>query len=285
MPTNDPRITKAERRDEARIKALQLREEQKKREKRNRIVAITGLVAAVAVLAVVVVIILGQSNGSTSASGSVLYTGSATIADVAKPSTAEANGAIPVGAGGVAGEKPASGDVIVSVYTDYMCPYCHEFETANNGELAKLRAAGGVTVEYHPISILDRLSSGTDYSTRSANDAAVVADKAPDKFVAFSSALYDNQPAENSQGLSDAEIAKVAQGAGVPQSVIDAFTAAAPGQKYRTFSAYVAALTNQAGTDLGASFATPTVMINGTQFKGDLYTAGPLTQAILAAKG
>ena len=30
---------------------------------------------------------------------------------------------------------------------------------------------------------------------------------------------------------------------------------------------------------------TPTVKINGVVFKGDLYTAGPLTEAVTAAKG
>ena len=283
MPTNDPRASKAERRDEARLKAIEMREQQKKREKRNRTIAISGLVAAVVVLAVVVALILGQTKTTA---GGAAYTGDAVkIADVAKPSTAEDNGAIPVGATGKAGEKPAAGDVVVSVYLDYLCPYCHQFETANDAELATLRAAGGVTVEYHPVSILDRLSSGTEYSTRAANAVAVVADQAPDKFSAFNTALFANQPAENSQGLSDDEIAKLALTAGVPQSVVDKFTATVPDKSWRTFAPYVAALTTQASTDLGSSFATPTVLINGTAFKGDLYTAGPLTEAILAAKG
>lgn len=284
MPTNDPRPSKAERRDEARVKAIQMREEQKKREKRNRIIAISGLVAAVVVLAVVVALILGQTRGTTA--GGAAYTGSdVKLADVTKPSTAEDNGAIPVGATGKAGEKPATGDVVVSIYIDYMCPYCHQFETANDAELATLRAAGGVVVEYHPISILDRLSSGTEYSTRAANAAAVVADQAPDKFPAFNSALFANQPAENSKGLSDAEIGKLALTAGVPQAVVDKFTTNVSGKSWRTFAPYVSALTAQASVDLGASYGTPTVLINGTAFKGDLYSAGPLTQAIVAAKG
>jgi protein-disulfide isomerase len=36
--------------------------------------------------------------------------------------------------------------------------------------------------------------------------------------------------------------------------------------------------------DTGIS-STPTVKINGEVFKGDLYTTGPLTQAVTAAKG
>lgn len=285
MPTNDPRPSKAERRDEARLKAIEMREQQKKREKRNRTIAISGLVAAVVVLVVVVALILGQTKTTA---GGAAYTGDAVkIADVAKPSTAEDNGAIPVGATGRAGEAPATGDVVVSVYFDYMCPYCHQFETANDAELATLRAAGGVTVEYHPVSILDGLSSGTEYSTRAANAVAVVADQAPDKFSAFNTALFANQPAENSQGLSDDEIAKLALTAGVPQSVVDKLTGTTTvsGKSWRTFAPYIAALTTQASVDLGSSYGTPTVLINGTAFKGDLYTAGPLTDAIVAAKG
>ncbi|HTJ33126.1 MAG TPA: hypothetical protein VL738_07835 [Dactylosporangium sp.] len=31
--------------------------------------------------------------------------------------------------------------------------------------------------------------------------------------------------------------------------------------------------------------STPTVKINGVRFEGDLYTVGPLTRAVAAAKG
>ena len=51
---NEPRQSKADRREEARLKALQLRAEQKKRERRNRIIGLGGLGVAVVALAVVV---------------------------------------------------------------------------------------------------------------------------------------------------------------------------------------------------------------------------------------
>jgi hypothetical protein len=41
MPSNEPRPSKAARRDQAREQARQLREQQQKREKRNRNVAIS----------------------------------------------------------------------------------------------------------------------------------------------------------------------------------------------------------------------------------------------------
>lgn len=275
--------SKNERRDAAREQARVLREQQAKRDKRNKLIAIGGLSAAVVTLVVVAALIIIPSLGP-----GIAYTAddaeSITPADVTAPSTAQDNGAIPVGQEGVAGEAAADGDVVVSVYFDYMCPYCGMFEEANDAELAELRAAGGVTVDYHPIAFLDAQSQGAEYSTRAANAAAVVADQAPEQFAAFSSALFANQPEEGTKGLSDEEIADLAAEAGVPDAVVDRFTATADGADWRTFAPWVVAATNQATTDLGG-LSTPTVLIDGEKFTGDLYTAGPLTEAVEAAKG
>ncbi len=283
MPSNDPRPTKAERRDQAREQARAMREQQLKREKRNRLLAISGLVAAVVVLAVVVVLILRPGP----ATPGVAFTGDdgITLADTTAPAAANANGGIPVGQDGVAGTPAADGDVVVSVYLDYMCPYCGQFEKANDSELTSLREEGGVTVEYHLLAFLDAQSKGTHYSTRAGNAAAIVADQAPEAFAAFSSALFANQPEEGTEGLTDDEIADLATEAGVPSAVVDTFTATvSEDDDWRTFAPWLAANNNQAATDLG-KISTPTVLIDGTQFEGDLYNAGPLREAVEAAKG
>ncbi|HEY0186792.1 MAG TPA: thioredoxin domain-containing protein [Cellulomonas sp.] len=286
MPSNDPKSSKVARRDQAREQARQLREQQKKKERRNRIVAITGLVAAVVVLAVVAVTIVRQ--GSSSSTAVVSYTGddadTITLSDVTGPSTANSTGGIPVGADSVAGDTAADGDVVVSIYLDYMCPYCGQFEEANDSELTALREEGGVIVEYHIISFLDDSSSGTEYSTRAGNAAAIVADQAPEDFSAFSSALFANQPDEGGTGLTDDEIADLALGVGVSQDVVDTFTETVSDTDGRLFAKWLAANTNYTSETLGG-ISTPTVLINGTAFSGDLYTAGDLTDAIEAAKG
>lgn len=287
MP-NEPRQSKAERRDEARLKALQLQAEQKKREKRNRIVAISGLVAAIAVLAVVVTLILSQ--GKDVAAGTA-YTGDpVSVADVDAPSTALETGGIPVGAEGVAGEEPADGATVVDLYLDYMCPYCAQFEERNDPELAALRASGDVTVIYHPVSILDRASSGTEYSTRAAVAASVVADEAPEQFLDFNQAMFANQPAEGGEGLTDEEIAQIARDAGVPDEVVARFTAADGDEEWRTFAPFVAALTDEAATKLASAggkneFTTPAITIDGKRWEGDWTQPGTLTEAVTAAKG
>ena len=117
-----------------------------------------------------------------------------------------------MGTGGVAGvDVPKSGaDTAVprlDLYIDLMCPFCKKFEETNSADIDALREAGTIAVYYHPISILDRSSQGTKYSTRAANAVAVVADKDPSHMLQFITALYANQPEENTTGLSDDQIA------------------------------------------------------------------------------
>lgn len=282
-PGAGPKPSKAERRDQAREQARQLREQQAKRDRRNKIVAIGGLSAAVIALIVVVVLVINQANAP-----GIAYSGddagTITLADTTAPSTATDNGGIPVGAGGAAGETAGADDVVVSVYFDYMCPWCGRFEEANDAELKTLLAEGGVTVEYHPLAFLDQQSQGAEYSTRAGNAAAVVADQAPEQFAAFHSALFENQPEEGTKGLTDDEIADLAREAGVPDDVVEQFTATASGETWRTFAPWLAANNNQMVTDLG-KLGTPAVLIDGEEFTGDLYTTGPLTEAIETAKG
>jgi len=117
---------------------------------------------------------------------------------------------------------------------------------------------------------LDEQSSGTEYSTRSANAFAGVADAAPDRVWDFHTALYEQQPAEGSQGLSDEQIAKIAADAGVPADVVDGFTD-------DTFRPWVASVTREA-FDSGVQ-GTPTVKIDGEVFEGNVYAVGPLTNS------
>jgi protein-disulfide isomerase len=185
---------------------------------------------------------------------------------IVAPQHVTATGAIPVGR--------ADAPVTVHIYYDYMCPACGAFEAANSKELDRLVADGTARVELHPIAFLDRLSSGTQYSTRSASAVAVVADAAPDSVWAFHTALYQHQPAEGSEGLTDQEIADVASGAGVPAAVVDRF---ADG----TYQPWVASVTREAFAS-GVEH-TPTIKINGDVFDGDAFTVGPLTRAIESA--
>ncbi|WP_426594315.1 DsbA family protein [Cellulomonas sp. McL0617] len=304
MPTNEPRPTKAVRRDEARAKAAQMRKEQERKARRNRIIGITVLVVAVLALAFMVWKIVSNQNQNAANNSEVVYGGSSSnvippaIADVKAPAPAQANGGIPVsGEGAAAVGKVGDGDVVLTIYFDFMCPICGNFEQINGDDVASILAAGGTTVEYHPISFLDSRSAGTNYSTRAANAAAIVADQSPEHFAAFVSEMYKNQPAEGSSGRTDAEIAKIATDLGVPTKVADTFTDTVNGTyqtgsaanavshdgTWRTMAPWVAAGTNQMQTDIG-QVSTPTILINGKAFT-NWQTPGALLAAVNAAKG
>ena len=265
-----PRPTKAARRDEARAAALRLREEQQSAARRQRTVAVAALVAGLAVVAVVVAVILGQGSSSP-------------LDEVTAPAGATASGGIPVGADGVAGTTSGSAEdaTAVDVYSDFMCPVCSVFEEVSGPTLDEYRERGDVVVEYHLVSILDRYAQGSEYSTRAANAAAVVADQAPEAFLAFMTALFTDQPAENTPGLTDDEIADRAITAGVPEAVAETF---ADGR----FTEWVVAATDQASKDLG-QLRTPTILIDGqnlgTDLQVDWRVEGALAEAIEAARG
>lgn len=106
--------------------------------------------------------------------------------------------------------------VQVVSYFDFMCPHCKDFESKNGAQLAKWQAEGKITLEYRPISILDRSSNGTKYSTRSANAAACVANAAPAKYKDFTTKLFADQPTQFTAGLSDSQLIETAKTVGAP---------------------------------------------------------------------
>lgn len=278
-----PRPSKASLREEAQAEALRLRAVQQRVAKRQRTIAIAALVVGVAVLAVIVTLIMAQANRSL-------------LEDVARPTGSTLSGGIPVGPDGVAGttDGAAADAIVVSVYADFLCPYCGLFETSNGPVLDELREAGEIVVEYHPVSILDRLSAGSGYSTRATTAVALVADQSPESFIEFNALLFANQPAENTEGLTNAEIADLATQAGVPDAVAATIEdgsflePAEDGSGTETsFVPWVAAATEQASKDLG-SLSTPTILIDGEKLDPEVYDwrqDGVLAQAIEDARG
>lgn len=224
--------------------------------KRQRVLLGVGGIVILALLAAIVFVVV---RAATSDDGGNAGGGT-------PPANVSAGGAIPVGAE----DAPTT----LEIYFDYMCPACGQFEAANGDDIERLVEAGDVKVELRPISFLDRTSNGTRYSTRSANAVATVADAAPERVWPFHAALYESQPEEGTDGLSDDQVADIAEEAGVPADVIARFDDL-------EFEGWVADVTQEA-FDAGVE-GTPTVKIDGEVWEGDLYTPGALAEAIAAA--
>ena len=231
-------------------------------DRRVRIAIRTAWIAGLAVIALLIGVTTWSILGASSANNAGVVSADGLVA----PTTATDSGAVLIG-------RPEA-KVTVTVYLDFMCPYCGQFDRVNGTALAAAIDEGTAKVEMHPMSFLDKASSGTNYSTRAANAFVTVANNNPDTALAFSQLLFAQQPAENTAGLNDATLADLASQAGAPVEVAASF----PKQ---TFQPWVAKITQQA-FDSGIT-GTPTVKINGQVFTGDLYTAGPLAEAITAA--
>jgi len=143
----------------------------------------------------------------------------------------------------------------LATYIDFMCPVCGQFEDLYGETIEGLVDDGSITLNLHPISILDRASQGTEFSTRSANAMYCVAVADAEAVLPFNNAMYENQPAEGSTGLTDEQILEIASGVGVT-GIDDCVN----GQSY---SKYVTAITEETPVQPGAAgIGTPTVMLN-----------------------
>lgn len=191
--------------------------------------------AVVVVVALIVALVVWMNNSAT---------------DPGTPPTGsgieQSTGAVVVG----------EGEQTLDTYIDFMCPICGQFESTYGPEILDLVGDGTITLKIHPISILDRYSQGTEYSTRAANAMYCVAEANPDAAVPFMQAMFEQQPAEQSAGLTDEQILQIASDVGV--TGIDSCVSD------RTYGSYVTAMTKETPIQPGAqSIGTPTIAVNG----------------------
>ena len=118
-----------------------------------------------------------------------------------------------------AGGSERANPVVVTVTEDFQCPACRDFEQRSGAFLEDLVESGNITINYRPISFLDR-SSTNGYSSRAANAAMCVLDVGgAGGYKKFHDLLYSNQPVEFTAGPSDAELIAGASQVGV--AVVD----------------------------------------------------------------
>lgn len=253
-----------DRRQKARENARQIAANQEKKEKTAKTILYAGIAVVIVVVAAVVGVLIFQQSkpGVTPANyvagGISLAKDGAPVQPKEMPEGEESDLPAPTEAG--AQENAAT----VTVYLDFQCPGCKAFEEANTPTLQKLADEGSVVLEYKPVAILDRMSGGNEYSSRSANLAACVIDTQPELVEDFFAAMYAQQPEEGSEGRSDEELLKVAEDAGVdtskklnsdPEQTVESCVT------NQTFSKYIEDTTQDA-LDSGVE-ATPWVLING----------------------
>lgn len=190
---------------------------------------------------------------------------------------------VPTGTAGAANFEKGylevgAGAKVVDVYFDPMCPICGVFDDTNGEQLSALVDDGSITLRLHTMNFLNRMSQGTDYSTRAGAALTCVAAADASKTLPYLTALFANQPEENSAGLDDATLVKLASSVGasdISECVTD--------QRY---TSWVQQVNDQAlagpieGADIEKVEGTPTVLVNGKSFQGAVNDAKALAEFI-----
>ncbi|WP_328339603.1 thioredoxin domain-containing protein [Micromonospora sp. NBC_00421] len=163
-----------------------------------------------------------------------------------------------------------TGPVTIDLYEDYLCPACKQFQQTSGETVDQLVSSGKARVVFHPVAYLNRFST-TEYSTR-ASAASGCAAKGG-KFKEFTDALFAQQPAEGSAGLSNDQLIDIGAGVGLAK---DDFGSCVRDGTYKAWTEHVTDDASKAGVT-----GTPTIKVNGTAVE-DRSPAG-ITAAVEAA--
>ncbi|MCR2827464.1 DsbA family protein [Microbacterium sp. zg.Y909] len=178
---------------------------------------------------------------------------------------------------------PAEGDAAVDirVYVDYLSEGSRTFQMANMAQLAAWVEDGSASLTYHPVAMLSAKSNGTKYSLRAASAAACVATHSQEAFFSYTNELLTKQPGVDDAGMSDKELADLAQASGV-DAPKDVRACIEEGR----FTSWVREATDGAlkripGTDNLALTGTPTVLVNGEPYVGALDDPAEFAQFVM----
>ena len=261
---------------DARARARQIQEEQRRKDSRRRTGVIWGSVLAVVLVIGLVVAFVLNRNGDDAATagpipavaneqGGIELTSATALAEGAgerevDPSTIE----VPKQAASSQPETlpntEARGDgepTRIVLYADFNCVHCADFETSNADQIEQWLEQGEATVEYRMVDYLSA-PNNQNYSARAANAAYCVADQKPEAYNGFVSALFAAYDEHQGKGLDNAALTQLAQehGADIASCVEDG-----------TFRSAVEHTTRQAR--VAGVAGTPTVFVDGKNWALD----------------
>ncbi|MFE5244753.1 MULTISPECIES: DsbA family protein [unclassified Streptomyces] len=174
-----------DRRRAARDRLAQQREQDRAKERRRRTLIVATAVVGVLALAAVVGLIAanaGKNDQDSEAGPAVTPSGA----------MGEDGLALQVGAD----DAPST----LTIWEDFRCPVCAQFENAFRDEITELAESGQLKVQYHLATIIDGNLGGSG-SLRAANAAACAQDAG--KFAPYHDVLFTNQPAETDDAFAD----------------------------------------------------------------------------------
>ena len=228
----------------------------------NKIVVAT-VVAVVAIIAVVGGVIWSQQSQkeAITGGGNALPTGVATLGEgypAFQDVTAAANAPV------------------VDLYEDFQCPICGQFEKALGPTFQDLAKTGKITLRYNVKNFLDD-NLRNDSSTRAGNAVFCASDAG--QFQTYHNTIFENQPATEGDGYTDAQLKGFAEQAGITGAALTTWQQCYDANKYVDYINSVEEASFKAGVR-----GTPTVKIDGKDVElNTISTPEALTQVIANA--
>lgn len=219
----------------AQMRAAQIAQAKKQKNQRIAIIAVAAVVTIA--LVVGIVLLVNRSNDAKAASAppsaNAQLTGLKVFPDSAK-----------------------QGAPVVSLFLDYQCPACANFERLHGSQLEDLAKSGDIQLEYRTMTFLDT-NLRNDSSTRAAN-AAACADAAG-HYADYHDAIFAHQPTQEGTGYTDDNLTKdfTAQ-AGITGDALTKFDSCYASKQYSSFVKQVDEAAGRAGIT-----GTPSMQVNG----------------------
>ena len=284
MSTNQPRQTKAQRREAARLKAKELREAEARRAHRNTIArrSFIGAAGASVVGGLGYLVYLGvdakknpkkkPKNSKFPAPSEGLPTAKANQNGIPKQVLSDASWTYGEGA---ALDTVAAAAPILDIYFDYSCPHCAEFDGIHTQEINQLLSDKKITLALHPCKILHQ-----EWTSVVMNAMGVVLDEAPAQSLSFHNVTFEifsqALQTKNQSNMTAEGLVAAATKVNVPKEVSAKFKAAVDADKYKKW----VELGNEAFNARELE-STPTVFFKGEKVDlNKLQTPTSLTELI-----
>ena len=276
MSTNQPRPSKAQRREAARLKAKELREAEARRARRNTIARRSFIggagVAAAGGLGYLGYLAVNRNKKEFPAAGKGLATKKANQGGVPKQVLADASWTY--GDGATLDTVAASAPVL-DIYFDYSCSHCAQFEGVHTQEINKLLSDKKITLALHPCKLLKQ-----QWTSVVMNTMGVVLDEAPAQSLSFHGAAFEifSQVLQTKDQsiMTVKSLVAAATKVGIPTKVSDKFQSAVDSNKYKKW----VELGDKAFADRDLQ-GTPSVFFKGEQIDlGKLQSPTSLTELV-----
>lgn len=229
--------------------------EQRRRDNLIRIVG--GLVILVLVAGIIFFAVKGSQNNNNSASGGA---GTTIVDDAAIPkgtnnSSSDLPWAVPV--------NTAAGKPTLSIWEDFQCPICGDFDKANGPTLEKWASEGKVNLVWRLATFIDNTPNAksgpnpySSYRASMAYGCSIDAGKGED----YRTLVFNNQPATEGDGWSNQQLLDFGKQVGITG---DAYTTFEKCYNDQTYGQWV---TNNVVTFNNDQIpGTPTAFINGKE--------------------